>query len=150
MGPSRGCPACAVPVDLLHVVLIALFPTVNFAPVIRRILDQSRKALVSFRTSPVICCLASVLLLGAPIALVAPARASESNNTLPAEEETKSGSPTSETHHQTRHRVRHPGAKPLPAPGDISINPSSRARLPAPNGLSEHAHREGLGTPLRC
>jgi hypothetical protein len=91
-----------------------------------------------------------LLLLGAPIAMVAPVRASETNNTLPAEEESKSGSPTEAKHNPTRQRFRHSALKPLPASGDISINTSSRAPLPAPNGLSEHAHREGLGTPLRC
>jgi hypothetical protein len=139
-----------VPVDLVRVLLIAWSPHYNFAPVIRRIFVRSLKALVSFQTSPVVCCLASLLLLGAPIALVAPARASESNNTLPAEEETKSGSPTEAKHNQTRHRLRPLSAKPLPVSSDISITTSSRAPLSAPNGLSEHAHREGLGTPLRC
>jgi hypothetical protein len=91
-----------------------------------------------------------LLLLAAPIALVSPVRASESNNTVPAEEESKSGSPTEAKHNQTRHRLRPASAKPLPILSDTSISTSSRAPLPAPNGLSEHAHREGLGTPLRC
>jgi hypothetical protein len=125
-------------------------PNREIRAVIRRLLVRSRKSLVSYRTSPVVCCLASLLLLGAPIAIVAPARASETSNTLPAEEESKSGSPTEAKHNPTRQRFRHTSAKPLPAPSDISIDSSSRAPLPAPDGLSEHAHREGLGTPRRC
>jgi hypothetical protein len=113
-------------------------------------LIRSRKAVTSLSTSPAICCLASLLLLAAPIAIVAPVRASETNNSVPAEEESKSGSATEANHHQTRQRSRQRGAKSLPALCDIRITLSSRAPLPAPNGLSEHALREGLGTPLRC
>jgi hypothetical protein len=117
--------------------------------VIRRFLGRSLKGLLSLRASAVVCCLAGLLLLGAPIALWAPIRASESNNTLPAEEETKSGPSTGVTSNQARRRYR-VFAKQLPVLTETSIHTSSRARTSAPYGQSEHALREGLGTPLRC
>jgi hypothetical protein len=91
-----------------------------------------------------------LLLFAAPIAWVAPVRASETNSSLPAEEETKSTSQEGTTHNQTRHRARHIAVATVSVLKTLYTTTSSRVQSPAPNGLSEHAHREGLGTPLRC
>jgi hypothetical protein len=95
------------------------------------------------------CWFASILLLLAPVAVVTPLRGTEINNTLPAEEETKPKSEVEATHTQNRHRSR-PLATFLPLLRSTCIVTSSYALTSAPNGLNEHAHREGLGTPLRC
>lgn len=102
------------------------------------------------QASPAFCCLVGMMLFSAPVALVAPLRGTEVNNTLPAEEETKSTSSEGATQSQIRHRSRHSSASFTPVLRTITIASSSRAQSRAPNGLSEHAHREGLGTPLRC
>jgi hypothetical protein len=107
-------------------------------------------ALASLNASPVISFLAGVLLFAAPIALVTPVRASETNNTLPAEEESKSSSQAGATDHQARQRSRIVGAIVTPFLSSTNSISSSQAQMSAPNGLSEHALREGLGTPLRC
>jgi hypothetical protein len=107
-------------------------------------------ACASPQASPVLCCFASMLLLAAPIAVVTPVRASEINNTLPAEEETKSASEVNATHNQIRHRSRPMKTTFMPVLRSTCIVTSSHARTSAPNGLNEHAQREGLGTPLRC
>jgi hypothetical protein len=90
-----------------------------------------------------------MLLLLAPVAVVTPVRGFEVNNTVPAEEETKSTSQVEATHTQNRHRSR-PQATFMPILRSTCIVTSSHALTSAPNGLNEHAHREGLGTPLRC
>ena len=117
---------------------------------IRRLLARSLPAWASFHASPALCCLASLLLFAAPVAMASPVRASEVNNTLPAEEESKSSSQVEATHNQVRHRSRHSGATFMPVLRDTCIVTSKHAQTRAPHGLGEHAHREGLGTPLRC
>lgn len=113
---------------------------------ITRVLRRS----ASLQASPVFCCLVSVMLFAAPVALAAPVRTTEVNNTLPAEEETKPTSSVGATQSQTRHRTRHISATFVPVLKSICIITGIRAQTRAPFGLSEHAHREGLGTPLRC
>lgn len=100
--------------------------------------------------SPMFCCLVGFMLFAAPVVFVAPLRATEVNNTLPAEEETKSASPAGATQHQSRQRARTSSATFMPVLRATCIITSSRARTSAPDGLSEHAHRKGLGTPMRC
>jgi hypothetical protein len=111
---------------------------------------KTLSALASLHASPLVCCFAGLILFAAPVALVAPVRAAETNNTLPAEEETKSSSHESATHNQTRHRSRHSAVATVSVLKAVCTTTSCRAPLPAPNGLSEHVHRAGLGTPLRC
>jgi len=118
--------------------------------VIHRKIARSLTALASLSASPVISLLAGLLLFAAPIALVTPVRASETNNTLPAEEESKSSSQAGATHNQAGQRVRIIGAIAAPVLRSTHTISSSQAQTSAPNGLSEHALREGLGTPLRC
>jgi hypothetical protein len=91
-----------------------------------------------------------MLLLFAPVALVSPVRVSETNNTLPAEQETESNSHVESTHNQYRQRSRLAEATFMPVLRNTCIVRSSHARTSAPGGLNEHALREGLGTPLRC
>jgi hypothetical protein len=110
-----------------------------------------RSRLAALRASTVIGCFTGLLLFFAPVAFVAPIRAAEVNNTLPAEEEeTKSSSSVNAAHNQIRQRTRHATPTFMPVLRATCVITSSRARTTAPDGLSEHAHREGLGTPLRC
>jgi hypothetical protein len=114
----------------------------NFA----RLLQQ----LGSLYLSPGFCTLVCVMLFATPVALAAPVRIYESNSPFPVEEETKSSSPAGATEGHYRQRVRSVGATIQPVLRTSCEVSSGDARTRAPNGSSEHAFREGLGTPLRC
>ena len=146
----RGCPARKVSLDYLRVVSAGC----PFGRILSAMNRSRRSRRLRFfgspQASPAFCCLVGLMLFAAPVALVAPVRGTEVNNTLPAEEETKSSSSEGVTHSQVRHRSRHSIASFTPVLRTTSNTSSSFARTCAPQGTSEHAHREGLGTPLRC